>query len=71
MQLLVGSRQWLAGEPGGDAGVEVGALRDVVVRAAQPVADGLAGRLRPGDLLIEFRELAPGEPFPFTGRAPA
>ena len=69
MQLLVGSWQWLAGEPGGDAGVEVGALRDVLVGAAQPVPDGVAGGLRPGDLLVEFRELALGQPAPFTGRA--
>ena len=56
--LLVGSWQWLAGEPGGDAGVEAGALRDVLVAAAQPVPEGFLGGLRPGDLLVKFRELA-------------
>ncbi|MBV9381816.1 MAG: hypothetical protein JO242_14240 [Streptosporangiaceae bacterium] len=33
--------------------------------------DGLAGGLRPGDLLVEFRELAPRELFPVAGRAGA
>jgi hypothetical protein len=71
VQLLVRSRQRLAGEPGGDARVEVGALRDVLVGAVQPVADGLANGLCPGDLLVEFRELALHELSPVTGRAVA
>jgi hypothetical protein len=71
VQLLVGSCQWLAGEPGGDAGVEVGALRDVVVGAAEPVADGFADGLRPGDLLVEFGELALHELPAVTGSAGA
>jgi hypothetical protein len=70
VQLLVGSGQRLAGQPGGDAGVEAGASRDVLVRAAQPVADGLAGGLRRGDLLIKLRELALRE-LPLAGRARA
>src|ERR1700677_4694583 len=71
VQLLVGLPQRLAVEPGGDAGVEVRALRDVLVGAAQPVADGLAGGLCPGDLLVELRELAPHELSAVTGPAGA
>ena len=71
MQPRVGPGQRLAGEPGGDAGVEVGALRDVLVGAAQSVADGIAYGLRPGDLLVEFRELALHELPPVAGRGVA
>jgi hypothetical protein len=71
VQLLVGLRQWLAGEPGRDAGVEVGALRDVLVGTVQPVPDGLADGLRPVDLLVEFRELALHELSPVAERAGA
>src|ERR1700677_1101968 len=71
VQLLVGSRQWLAGEPGGDAGVEAGALRDVLVGTGQAVPDGLADSLRPGDLLVEFGELALHELPAVAGRAGA
>jgi len=67
VELPVGLRQRVPGEPGGDAGVEVGALRDVLARAAQPVADRLAGGLRAGDLLVERRELALREPLPVAG----
>jgi len=45
-------------------------LGDVLAGAAQPVADGLAGGLRGGDLLVEFGELALGE-LPPAGRARA
>ena len=70
MQLPVGLRQRLAGQPGGEAGVEVGALGDVLVGAAEPVADGFAGGLRAGDLLVKLRELALRE-LPPAGRAAA
>jgi hypothetical protein len=53
VELLVGAGQWLAGEAGGDARVEAGAVGEVLVGAAQPVADGLAGGLRPGDLAAD------------------
>jgi hypothetical protein len=33
------------------------------------VPDGIAGRLRRSDLLVEFGQLALGQPAPFTGRA--
>jgi hypothetical protein len=46
-------------------------LRDVLVGAAQPVPDGLADGLRPGDLLVEFRELALHELSPVAGRVGA
>lgn len=46
-------------------------MRDVFVGAAQTVADGIAGGLRPGDLLVEFRELALHELSPVAGRAGA
>jgi hypothetical protein len=46
-------------------------LRDVFVWAAQAVADGIAGGLRPGDLLVELRELALHELPPVAGRAGA
>lgn len=55
-------RQRLAGESGGEAGVEVGTLRDVLVRAFQSVADGLAGGLSSGDVRVEFAEFALQEP---------
>jgi len=42
-------------------------LRDVLARAAQPVADRLGGGLRAGDLLVERRELALREPLPVAG----
>jgi hypothetical protein len=70
MQLLVRLRQWLASEPGGDTRVKVRASRDVAAGTAQPVADGLAGGLCPGDLLIEFRDLVLGDSPP-GGRAGA
>jgi hypothetical protein len=44
-------------------------LRDVFVRAAQSVPDGIAGGLRRGDLLVEFCELALHELSPVAGRA--
>lgn len=69
MQLLVRSGQWLTGEAGGDACVEVGALRDVLVGTAQSVRDGTPRGLRPGNLLIKFRELASGKPSPVAGYA--
>jgi hypothetical protein len=44
-------------------------VRDVLVRAAQPVPNGLADSLRPGDLLVEFRQLALHELSAVAGRA--
>ena len=51
--------------PGGDEllkvrayNVKIRGLRGAPAGAAQPVPDGFAGGLRPGDLLIKFRELA-------------
>ncbi len=69
--VLVGLRQRLAGEPGGDESVEVGALRDVVAVAALCVPDGFAGGPGPGVLLVEFGELALRKRAPVAGRAGA
>jgi hypothetical protein len=57
----VGSVERLTGEAGGDDAGEVGALKDVFVRAAQRVIDGLAGGLGLDDLVIELGELAPSD----------
>jgi hypothetical protein len=64
----VGLVERLTAEAGGDDAGEVGALEDVVVRAAQRVIDGLAGGLGLGDLVIELGELAPSEPLPIVER---
>ena len=57
------TRAWKSGQTAWKSGRWAG----VSARAAQPVADGVAGGLRAGDPLIEFRELALRELAPVGG----